>query len=271
MQSSPPKSKKYFSVVRNRYDDFVALHANSTGGGLKLDGSKGWADMVANPFSFARQMSNGIHGTGTFLPWHRYALSLWEDALRDECGWKGGLAYWDWHRDTPEAGAEWLKSPIFDPVTGFGGNGKHANTSSIPTGMNSTAIASLAKIIPGLDVSMTMGGTGGGCLLDGPFQNQTLSIGPMGQMTPNNTRCLTRSINAVMAQTSANSKSMRKVLSAKSMVEFRQWAENGSRDWSLSMKGISVESYGSMHDIGHAGIGGEVSSQDFIFYDCCSS
>jgi tyrosinase len=259
MQSKPPISQKHFSVVKSRYDDFVALHANSTGGGIKLDGSKGWSDMVANPSGMANQMRYGIHGTGTFLPWHRYALSLWENALGDECGWKFGIAYWDWHRDTPEAGSEWLQSPVFDPVSGYGGNGKRVNVSMTPPGMNSTAFAALAKIIPGLDAPMTMGGLGGGCVLDGPFQNQTLSIGPMGQMTANNTRCLTRNINPLQAQTSANSKSMRKVLSAKNMVEFRQWAESGSRDWSLSMKGISVDSYGSMHDIGHGGVGGEVS------------
>lgn len=263
MQNSPPKSKQYFSVVQSRYDDFVALHANATGGGLKLDGSKGWADMMANPLNMASFMNKGVHGTGTFLPWHRYALSIWEDALRDECGWKGGLAYWDWHRDTPEAGAEWLQSPIFDPISGYGGNGKRVNATT-PAGINSTALAALAKIIPGLDLPM-MGGTGGGCVLDGPFRNRTLSIGPMGQMTPNNTRCLTRNIDAKMAQTSANSKSMRKVLSAKSMVEFRQWAESGARDWSLSMKGVSVDSFGSMHAIGHSGIGGEVSSRDSVF------
>lgn len=235
---------------------------------MKLDGSKGWAGMMADPFGMARQMSNGIHGTGTFLPWHRYALSLWEDALRDECGWKGGQPYWDWHRDTPEAGSEWLKSPIFDPVSGFGGNGKHVNV-SMPEGVNSTMFASLAKIIPGLDMPMMMGGTGGGCLLDGPFQNMTLSIGPMGQMTPNNTRCLTRNINPILAQTSANSKSMRKVLSAKSMVEFRQWAESGARDWSISTKGINVDSFGSMHDIGHGGVGGEV-NQKLILCSYCT-
>lgn len=257
MQDNPPKSKKYFSVVRSRYDDFVALHANSTGGGLKLEGFQGWADIIANPFSFANYMNKGVHGTGTFLPWHRYALSIWEDALRDECGLKSGLAYWDWHRDTPEAGAEWLKSPLFDPVSGYGGNGKRTNSSSTEAGVNSTTLASLEKIIPGLDAPMT-GGTGGGCVLDGPFRDQTLSIGPMGKMIPNNTRCLTRNMNAAMAQTSANSKSIRKVLGAKTMVEFRQWAESGAQDWNLSMEGVSVDSFGSMHEIGHGGIGGEV-------------
>jgi tyrosinase len=238
----------------------VALHANSTGGGLKLDGSKGWADFIANPFTMAKTMMGGIHGTGTFLPWHRYALSLYEDALRDECGWKGGQPYWDWHLDTPEAGGEWLKSPIFDPVSGFGGNGKKVDSAALPNGMNISTLAGLAKIIPGLDLSMIMDGTGGGCVLDGPFQHRSLTIGPMGQMTANNTRCLTRNINAKFAQSSASSKSMRKVLSAKTMAEFRYLAESGSRSISVSWHGINVtDEGGNMHNIGHAGVGGEVS------------
>jgi tyrosinase len=32
----------------------------------------------------------GIHNTGVFLPWHRYAVHIWEDAIRSECGWEGG-------------------------------------------------------------------------------------------------------------------------------------------------------------------------------------
>jgi hypothetical protein len=30
MLSSPPKFKKQFPIVENRYEDFVALHINST-------------------------------------------------------------------------------------------------------------------------------------------------------------------------------------------------------------------------------------------------
>ncbi|KAE9979520.1 hypothetical protein BLS_009726 [Venturia inaequalis] len=78
----------------------------------------------------ASNINGAIHHTGVFLSWHRYALSLWEDALRDECGWRGGLAYWDWHRDTPEAGADWLQSPLFDTVSGYGGNGQRVNASA---------------------------------------------------------------------------------------------------------------------------------------------
>ncbi|RDI87962.1 hypothetical protein Vi05172_g1759 [Venturia inaequalis] len=189
----------------------------------------------------ASNINGAIHHTGVFLSWHRYALSLWEDALRDECGWRGGLAYWDWHRDTPEAGADWLQSPLFDTVSGYGGNGQRVNASA-PAG------------------GIAVGGTGGGCVLDGPFQNRTLSIGPMGQMLLNNTRCLTRNFNVKVAYMSASSKSMRKILGAKSMAESRQLAESSVESRRAMSEGGNIDSFGSMHSIGHVGIGGEASS-----------
>jgi hypothetical protein len=34
--SAPPKFQKEFPIVENRYDDFVALHVNTTQGGKRL-------------------------------------------------------------------------------------------------------------------------------------------------------------------------------------------------------------------------------------------
>jgi tyrosinase len=69
MMDKPPISKKHFPIVTNRYEDFVALHANATAGGAKLDGpASGFPRMMMGG-------NNGIHGTGNFLPWHRYELA----------------------------------------------------------------------------------------------------------------------------------------------------------------------------------------------------
>jgi hypothetical protein len=57
-------------------------------------GFKGWEALKADPFILVNSMKNGIHGTGTFLPWHRYAIQLWETALRTECEYKGAQPYW---------------------------------------------------------------------------------------------------------------------------------------------------------------------------------
>jgi hypothetical protein len=113
MLTSPSKYKHYFWIANSRYDDFVALHANATGGGINLNGFKGreaFKDKTMED-ELERFMDNGIHKTGTFLPCelsaasatlrfdilnkfvlaigHRNALQLWEDALNSECGYEG--------------------------------------------------------------------------------------------------------------------------------------------------------------------------------------
>ncbi|KAF6747277.1 hypothetical protein DFP72DRAFT_1016478 [Ephemerocybe angulata] len=54
-------------------------------------------------------LTERIHLVGHFLPWHRHQINLYGRALRNECRYKGPIAL--------------LQSPIFDEVTGFGGNG----------------------------------------------------------------------------------------------------------------------------------------------------
>jgi len=36
------------------------------------------------------------HLTGIFLPWHRLYLHTMERLLREKCGYKGYMTYWDW-------------------------------------------------------------------------------------------------------------------------------------------------------------------------------
>lgn len=52
----------------NRRDDFTAVHINQT---------------------------FGVHLDAVFLAWHRNFVLLYENALRDECGYKGYQPYWD--------------------------------------------------------------------------------------------------------------------------------------------------------------------------------
>ncbi|KAK5654651.1 hypothetical protein OQA88_6972 [Cercophora sp. LCS_1] len=64
-----------------------------------------------------------------FLPWHRYFVMVYEKALED-CGYKGTAMYWDWVADSDDPS----KAAVWDPVTGFGGNGQgtgnHGNHAS---------------------------------------------------------------------------------------------------------------------------------------------
>ncbi|KAK5988388.1 Tyrosinase ustQ [Cladobotryum mycophilum] len=64
--------------------------------------------------------SSGTHDAAAFLPWHRYFLHIYETTLREECGYHGGLVYWDWTLDADNLEA----SPIWDNVLGFGSNGE---------------------------------------------------------------------------------------------------------------------------------------------------
>lgn len=62
MAKEPLTDRSWASAARNRYDDFVAIHANVT---------------------------PTIHATGNFFTWHRYFLWMYEKALREECEYDG--------------------------------------------------------------------------------------------------------------------------------------------------------------------------------------
>jgi len=61
---------------------------------------------------------NSAHFTGRFLPWHRLYLHTVEGLLRDKCGYKGYMTYWDWSIDSHDI----KHSPIFnaDHTVGLG-------------------------------------------------------------------------------------------------------------------------------------------------------
>ncbi|KNG83998.1 hypothetical protein ANOM_007775 [Aspergillus nomiae NRRL 13137] len=64
---------------------------------------------------------NNIHNVGQFLPWHRYYVRAHELALQNLCNYTGAHPYWDELTDLTNGNV--ADSPIFDPDTGFGGNG----------------------------------------------------------------------------------------------------------------------------------------------------
>ncbi|KAJ7881447.1 tyrosinase copper-binding domain-containing protein [Mycena leptocephala] len=64
-------------------------------------------------------LTHHIHWTGLFFPWHRWYLHVFEDALRNRCGYRGALPYWDWMKDA----ANFYESAFFkesDPKSGLG-------------------------------------------------------------------------------------------------------------------------------------------------------
>jgi hypothetical protein len=101
-------------VATNRHEEFQAIHQLQT---------------------------YSTHYVAAFLPFHRAIMFAHEEALREECGYKGRQPYWYEQIDAEEFGS----SGIFDPDTGFGGNGT---------------------------------GTGS-CIEDGPFAGYVNHIGPL--------------------------------------------------------------------------------------------
>lgn len=121
--------------AKSRFDDFIAVHANYT---------------------------MHIHLDGIFLTWHRHFVYLWEQALREECGYPGYQPYWNW--------ALWCEdlagSPLFDgSETSLSGDGEYVDYGGYTIGG-----ANLPH------------GTGGGCITSGPFQ---VSM----KLTPRRARC----------------------------------------------------------------------------------
>ncbi|KAK8023515.1 tyrosinase [Apiospora rasikravindrae] len=162
----------------NRLDDFTYIHINQT---------------------------NIIHQSGYLLPWHRLFLWQLEEALRNECGYEDYLPYWDNARFS----ADQTKSRVWDgnPATSFGGNGApRTPPGNGGAGPNNNSTFQLL-LIPGLVIDFWLPmplGTGGGCVMTGPFANLTLTLGPVAKPTrdPVNKygylptpRCLARSFD----------------------------------------------------------------------------
>lgn len=123
-------------------------------------------------------------------------------------------------------------SPVFDPIDGFGGNG--ANVSGVYTGQfsNLTHVPTFAP------------GTGGGCVLDGPFASYNLSLGP-GTLATNH--CLQRGFNDNFAHL-LTVKQLNTTLKLGNFEEFR-----------TVLEGIpAIPGAFGLHAGAHFGVGGEM-------------
>ncbi|KAK2602166.1 hypothetical protein N8I77_008720 [Diaporthe amygdali] len=67
------------------------------------------------------ELNNKIHFVASFLPWHRWFVHIYEQALQDDCSLTFAMPYWDWSLDAGHL----QDSPILSgsPTTGFGGTG----------------------------------------------------------------------------------------------------------------------------------------------------
>ena len=203
------------SGAKTRFDDFVATHINQT---------------------------LTIHYTANFLSWHRYYTWLYEEALREECGFEGDQPYWDWAK-TAHSGL--LSSPIFDgSETSMSGNGADAY------GANETQL--MLGAAQGLPPIYLPTGTGGGCVESGPFKHMSVNLGPAALDVPGgisigppsgnpldyNPRCLKRDLVDAVNQRFANASSVLSlVLKSRNVYDFQMTMQGipGSGDVSAGM------------------------------------
>ena len=122
-------------------------------------------------------------------------------------------------------------SPIFDPVTGFGGDGV-PGTYTLPKDEAGTS-----KFF---DPESFVG-----CVADGPFHSYTIRLGPGKLVTDH---CLVRGINSTYMQYFTPSA----VANATSLPSFEQFR--------IELEGMPITPKHKMHDGGHLSVGGEMSN-----------
>ncbi|KAJ3017913.1 hypothetical protein HKX48_003282 [Thoreauomyces humboldtii] len=76
-----------------------------------------------------RQNAPQSHTVAAFLPWHRGFLSLVEFWLDSNCGWSGGIPYWDWSLDSQVPQNSAILSSRW-----FGGNGNPGQQNCLSNG-----------------------------------------------------------------------------------------------------------------------------------------
>ncbi|KXH47483.1 hypothetical protein CNYM01_02857 [Colletotrichum nymphaeae SA-01] len=237
LQSRPARTPaSQSSGAKTRFDDFVATHINQT---------------------------LTIHYTGNFLSWHRYFTWQYEEALRNECGYKGTQPYWDWSK-TAITGLE--TSPIFDgSETSMSGNGDFVpGREPIRLGGQN-----------GLPIIELPVGTGGGCVNSGPFKNMTVNLGPaaldlpggISEANPNgpltyNPRCLKRDLTTEVNLLYANVTAvLSNILQHQNVYDFQ-----------MQMQGVPGSGNIGIHGGGHYSLGGDpgrdvfTSPGDPVFY-----
>jgi tyrosinase len=93
-------------------------------------------------------------------------MHSYEKALRDECGYTGGQPYWDWSANE----ADPASNALFTEPGGIGSNGVVEDH---------VALQFLLPTYPPKS-GLIPPGTGGGCVVDGPFANMIQNLGPYG-------------------------------------------------------------------------------------------
>lgn len=189
------------------------------------------------------------------MTWHRYFTWVWEQKLRDVCGYTGTFPYWEWGLDVKDP----AKSPVFDGSdTSLGGNGEFFPHEGM--WMFQGVSGNMLKMEPG---------SGGGCVTTGPFEDLSVSFGrfvmpaygspdwisdpdPIGD----NTRCLKRDLNAWIATKYTSFRNTTSLILQNQDIEMFQAILQGDDRYVVGELGV--------HGGGHFTIGGDPGADPFI-------
>ena len=169
-------------------------------------------------------LTTGTYAKGWLLPWHRFFLYQHEKALREECGYDGYQPYWDWTMYDSNFTAMMI---LDGSENSLGGNGQYK-----PHGTEAGDIPS----IPAPQYITRPPGTGGGCVTDGPWDNNfTVTLGPIFPNTSvvhsesewysSNPRCLSRDFLQPLASTILTTANVNKLLAQPSLGAFRAFMD----------------------------------------------
>ncbi|GAW18317.1 hypothetical protein ANO14919_077920 [Xylariales sp. No.14919] len=183
-----------------------------------------YTDFAAHHTSVARN----IHMSGIFLSAHREYLSLMEKSLQEECGYPSdmGLPYWNWpdYLDKPLN-----ESTLFDgSPSSLGADGEYLPNQ--PPYVIGPEEAQLVK--PILKEGDTIPrGSGGGCVIEGPFANTTVYLGPFSVIysrtglpddwTEPNPHCLNRNLSDTAVSLLSNADAIDNLLASANITQFQ--------------------------------------------------
>ncbi|KAK4447184.1 tyrosinase [Podospora aff. communis PSN243] len=150
MKLPPQAPKDRFPGALSRFDDFVAYH-----------------------MTHAMELHDNYH----LFPAHKHFIWAFEQALRNECGYKGYQPYMNYDR-------------IAKDLTTNPANSPHWNGNSSSLGGNGEPDPEYKGVGMGTRIMINPAG-GGGCVKSGPFSE----CNPKSDGTGSNPRCLRRDIN----------------------------------------------------------------------------
>lgn len=154
---------------------------------------------------------------------------MYEQELRTTCGYTGAQPFWDLSLDA-KSEDDVLKSPLLDPIIGFGGNGPYMSDTE------ASAFPNLPFVVPGR--------SGGGCVANGPFAKRNVSLA-LGATLEYDPHCLRRDISPYIVTQAGNA----------SVVDWALSADN-FYDFNIRVQGGLQPDQMTLHASVHIGIGG---------------